>query len=536
MRSGSSGRNEEMNRKLFLYALPAVLITAGCGRTVSGDDWLFRLDGVTVTVSDAGAYWDSLSPSVQAGFISGGNPLGDFILAYSRKVLVERELERLGIPGNPGIEYRVDAWTRLHAFRSARNSLRLLAESSLTASDDAYYLDHLGTTVWYTIRDAGSTPGRRGPSVLSEIDPSLGLVLAGLSPRESAVLDDGSTVTLDSLLTTEPGLVSAMIPDSSNTLRYGRNMMADQRALAAADRIRDDYFATTDVEFRTDAFADFARIVSDGLDPSSSDTLVVAGTEVWTAGRMVEEIRCEAEIRPVMPSDAAWLASFAEVILYRESLAREIERIDPAAADSIIHSAGSYRMRLAADTLYRMFVTDSIRITDAMLDSAYAAAPPVIPEMRTFLCVSLRDSSELHTFKNLLDQGRTTAIVSGFDGIPFLAGSSGDSHLTRALLVGEVPGGLGDALFATSDTSTWFGPAPYPRFGIWVAFKLDSVMPARPATLEEANDELRSVITSAREQIRFESWMRGLEQTYGLEIDEKLMTLLPPDPSDWSEL
>lgn len=525
-----------MNRKLFLHALLAMLITIGCRKTASGDDWLFRLDGVTVTVSDAGAYWDSLSPAVQAGFISGSNPLGDFILAYSRKVLVERELDRLGITGNPRIGYRVDAWTRLHAFRSAENSLRLLAESSLTASDDAYYLDNLGKTVWYTIHDAGSTPEHRGPSVLSEMDPSLGLVIADLAQGESAVLDDGATVTLDSLLETEPGLVSAMISDSSNTLRYGRDRMADQRAIAAAGRIRDDYFATVDVDFRTDALAVFAGNVSEGRDPSSSDTLLVAGTEVWTAERMVEEIRFETESRPVMPSDTTWLASFVEVILYRESLAREMERIDPAATDSIIRSAGSYRMRLAADTLYRMFVIDSIQITDAMMDSAYAAAPPVIPEMRTFSCISLHDSSEVETFRDLLDRGRTTAIESGFDGIPFLAGSSGDSHLTRALFIGEVPAGLGDALFATSDTSTWFGPEPYPMLEIWVAFRLDSVIPSRPATLEEAADDLRSDITAAREQVRFEEWMRGLEQTYGLEIDEEVIILLPPDPSDWSEL
>lgn len=526
-----------MRRLLCPVLAAAALVPSGCGRSVSGDDWLFRLDGETVTVAEAGAYWDSLPPEVRQGFSSGGNPLGDFILAYSRKMLVEREAERLGLQSDPRVGFRVGAWTRLHAFRLAEDELRRQTAASLTPADDAYYLDHLGMTVWYsTWPQGGGGPSAHGPSVLSEMDPALGLLLAGLRPGDSAELADGSTVTLDSVLGTDPALVDAMRADSAGTLAYGRDRMAGQRALDIAAEMRAAYFSETCVEYRPGAFAGFARLVAGGADPASGDTLFTAGPEVWTAERMVEEIRLETETRPVMPSDTAWLSAFADVILYREALASRLGEIAPAAADSLAREAAGYGMRLAADSLYEMFVTDSIEITTGMLDSAYAAAPPGMPELRTFVCLSMKDSAAVDAFREALVSGRTSGIENGFDGIPGLSGQEGDPHLTRPLSAGEVPAGLGPSLFATTDTTVWFGPAPYAEMEIWVAFRLDSILPARQATLEEAVPALESSIRAAREQVRFEEWMRDLEQYYGLEMNEGVVNKLPHDPSLWSEL
>lgn len=526
-----------MRRLLYPVLALAVLSVCGCGGSVSGDDWLFRLDGETVTVAEAGAYWDSLPPEVRQGFASGGNPLGDFILAYSRKTLVEREVERLGLGSDPRIAFRVAAWNRLRSFRAAEEGLRLQAETVLTPADDAYYLDHLGITVWYAISGAdGLEPAVHGPSILSEMDPAIGLVLAGLSEGESAVLADGSTVTLDSLIGTDPGLVAAMRADSANTLSYGRDRMASQRALEMAAGIRAGFMSEASVEYRPEAFAEFAGLVARGADPASGDTLISTASEVWTAERMVEEIRLEAETRLVQPSDTSWLSAFADVILYREALACRLGEIDPAAADSLALEAAGYGMRLAADTLYAMFVTDSIGITSGMLDSAYAAAPPGVPEMRSFVCLSFRDTVEVDAFRDALSSGRTDGVEGLFGGLPGLADPDGDGHVTRPLSAGEVPAGLGPSLFAATDTTTWFGPAPYSEQEIWVAFRLHSVMPPRQATLEEALPELESRIRAAREQARFDEWMRSLEQDYDLEVNEGVVNRLPPDPSQWSEI
>lgn len=526
-----------MRRLLYPVLALAVLFPCGCGRSVSGEDWLFRFDGETVTVAEAGVYWDSLPPEVRQGFASGGNPLGDFILAYSRKALVEREVERLGLGSDPRIGFRVAAWIRLLSFRAAEDGLRLQAEAALTPADDAYYLDHLGITVWYGIARAdGREPVGQGPSVLSEMDPAIGQVLAGLSEGGSAVLADGSTVTLDSVIGTEPGLVAAMIADSANTLAFGRDRMASQRALEMAAGIRAGFMSEASVEYRPEAFAEFAGLVAGGADPASGDTLIVTASEVWTAERMVEEIRLEAETRLVQPSDTAWLSAFADVILYREALACRLGEIDPEAEDSIALEAAGYGMRLAADTLYAMFVIDSIGITPEMLDSAYAAAPPGVPEMRSFVCLSFRDTVEVDAFRDALASGGTGGVEGLFGGLPGLSGPDGDEHLTRPMSAGEVPAGLGASLFAATDTTTWFGPAPYSEQEIWVAFRLRSVLPARQATLEEALPELESRISAAREQARFDEWMRSLEQTYGLEMNEGVVNRLPPDPSLWSEL
>lgn len=281
----------------------ALLPPSGCRRPASGNDWLFRIDGETVTVAEAGAYWDSLPPLIRTAFLSGDNPLGDFVLAYSRKTMVDHELERLGI-----------------------------------------------------------------------------------------------------------------------------------------------------------------------------------------------------------------------------------------LSDTLMESRTAEGMRLAADTLYAMFVTDSIRITPAMLDSAYAATPPSLPGRRTFVCLSFNDSVEVDVFNDALASGGTAGLAGRFGGLPALSEPDGDPHLTRPLSAREVPAVLGSSLFAATDTTTWFGPVQYPGQETWVAFRLDSVLPARQATLEEAVPELESSIQAAREQARFEEWMRSLEERYGLEVNEDAVNLLPRDPSEWSEI
>lgn len=525
-------------RRRFLILAAFVLTAPCCRKAVDGEDVLFRVDGEAVTVSEAGTYWDSLAPGVRLGFTSDNNPVGDFILAYTRRILVEHEIERLGILGNPAIGYRSEAWTRLRASRIVEAAFQRLSAERLSELDDSFYLEHLGITVWYTATAPGSTEAvSYGPTVLSVMDPAEGLVLAALEEGHTAAGPEGVLLTLDSLEEADPELVAVMMSDSSGTLGEGRDMMALHRAQAAMDSLAASFLETSAPVVSRSAIAGFASIVVSAGSPSTADTLIVSGAGAWTADRMVEEIRVQAETGQVIPSDTSWLASFCGILLRREALASCLEDVDPGACAQLDAESRSYRMRLAADTLYRMFVSDSISVTQTMLDSAFAVTSPIVPERRVAVCIVLHDSAELVAFRNLAvgpppeDHGW----FRRFGGLESVA-SRDDPLITRPLGREEIPAGLGGRIFAAGDTTTWFGPEPHPGMGVWIAARLDSVIPARPATFEEAAEELRSAITAAGEQARFEEWMRELEQAYGLEIDEEVMDLLPPDPSDWSEL
>lgn len=527
-----------MRTRLAVLAL-TLISTQGCRRAVSGDDWLFLVPGDTVTVKDAGLYWESLDPEVQLGFMSGTNPVGDFILAYTRRILVEHEMERLDILALPSIGYRVESWNRLQASRSVDAAIREEALQGVSDDEIEFYLDHLGLTVWYSTSHPGSGVTTTSPAtVLSEMPPSIGGILAQLQPGQSAECPDGRILTLDSILGTDPALVAAMLEDSASTISFGRNRIAQQRAAAALDSLRTVSLAAAAPRFDEQAFSSFAEMVAGGVSPSSPETLFTSSAGVWTAARMVEEIRVEGMNGPVQPSDTSWLMAFAEVLIPRRALAGRLEALDPEAFSALAEETEGYRMRLAADTLYRMFVTDSIDVTAEMLDSAYAASTPMLAERRSVLCVVLRDTSEVQAFRRSVTADGANGFLSegSHAGFPTLAASPEDPALTRPLFVEEVPAGLGDAVFSTEDETVWFGPVPYAPMEAWIAVRLDSIHPARQATLEEASQRIEGEIMASHSQILFEEWMRSIEVRYGLDINEDVLDRLPADPSEWSGL
>ncbi len=527
-----------MRTRLALLALTLVSIQ-GCRRAVSGDDWLFRVQEETVTVEDAGLYWESLDPEVRLGFMSGTNPVGDFILAYTRRILVEHEMDRLDILALPSIGYRAEAWNRLQASRSVDAAIREAALQGVSDEEIEFYLDHLGFTVWYSTAYPGTGVTTASPAaVLSEMPPAIGGILAQLSPGQSAECPDGRILTLDSILGTDPALVAAMLEDSASTISFGRNRIAQQRAAATLDSMRTASLAEAAPVFDEQAISAFAEMVAAGVYPASTDTIVTSSAGAWTAARMVEEIRVEGMNGPVQPTDTTWLKAFSEVLIPRRALAERLEALDPEAFSALAAETEGYRMRLAADTLYRMFVTDSLEVTAAMLDSAYAASAPMLAERRSILCIVLRDTSEVAAFRlsTTGDGARDFLSEGSYAPFPPLAASPEDPALTRPLLVEEVPAGLGEAVFSTDDETQWFGPAPYAPMEAWIAVRLDSIHPARQATLEEAAQRIEDEIRASRGQILFEEWMRSVEVRYGLDINEDVLDRLPTDPSEWAGL
>lgn len=94
-----------MNRLHLFCAVTtlALLQTAGCGSGVSGDTWLIAAGGDSVTVSEVGAAWTGMNDENRAVFTDRDNPLGQFLLAYARKMMLEMEIDSRGIMSDPAL-------------------------------------------------------------------------------------------------------------------------------------------------------------------------------------------------------------------------------------------------------------------------------------------------------------------------------------------------------------------------------------------------------------------------------------------------
>ena len=67
-------------------------------------------------------------------------------------------------------------------------------------------------------------------------------------------------------------------------------------------------------------------------------------------------------------------------------------------------------------------------------------------------------------------------------------------------------------------------------------FRLLEVFPEREATFAEAQDRIVTMTRSRLEEQATVDAMRRLEDRYGMEINEDILSRLPEDPALWTQL
>lgn len=530
-------RNDAI-RQFALAASILAAVLASCGRAPRGDAWLVIAGEDTLTVADAGRAWTELEEGQRRVFTSGENPVGDFVLGMARRMLVEKELVRLGYLESEGVAIPALAWARTAMFMALQDSLRAAEARAVTHEDIEFFRTHLGTTVWYTlIGEEGETALE--PSHLAVLGPGRGGALAELAPGETAPDPLGEGILrLDSVAYTDPELVAETLADTQYVQEFATARFAEWRAGRTIDALLRSAWEASPPAFRLPAFRAFASCARGEAELVPDDTLLIFGPQVWTAGQMWQEVAFEASQRPSNPADTTWLYAFARVLVNRSILSAEYEIVEPEAAAGLVRESRRVALRIAADSLYDDFVQDSILITEEMLDSAWAASPPEVPEMRSVVLAVMHTEQEAAAFRESLLAGSADAAASSADFLGFLSGDGPDPHVTRLLTKEEVPLGLGDSLFALdpSDRSTWLGPLPNPGYPGWTAFRLDSVVPAHTSSAEEGRLMVFPQVLEKLRNDRTEAWLEALEERYGLLINEEILDDLPEDPSLWVEL
>lgn len=518
-------------------ACMAVLACA-CGRPDAGT-WLIVAAGDTVTIGEAGANWDSMPIQGRVRFLESDNLVGDYIVSLGQRILVEAELNRLGYTSRPDIVFLSQARARLTMAGALQDSIHAIASRDVTEDRIDRFLENLGTIVWLT-RTTARGDSLAGPEHLPELPEEWvacveGMVAAGTL---TGTLPDGSSIRLDSIHYEDPELLAQALSDTVQIRGFAASRLSQRTAAAEVSALRGRLREESAPVFAESAFRDLMDYYA-GLSPLiPEDTLIVSGAEVWTAARMVGEIAFEASTNPVSPAESTWLYAYADVIVDRANLSAEYARRFPAESEAALAGAAEWALGAAADSLFMDYVADSVEVTEAQIDSAWQADPPPFPERRSVRTVIIPED-RLEEFRNALAAGTAGDLEQSLPFIDRLSDPAGpDGHLTRPLFIEEVPGSMGESLFAMSpsDTLRWLPPQPYaPDIG-YVSIRLVAVIPEHTATREEADYYLDRQLYDTFIGRRLEAWLTELEARFGLEVNEEVLDDLPPNPSDWTRL
>lgn len=523
-----------MRTYLFLAGLLAVL---SCGGGRPADRSLFSIDGGTTTVEQAGEMWNTMPSEFRRVILSSDSVQREFARTIAARNMIELEVSRLGIDTLPEIISAGRAAGRMRSLAALHRLLREEASSRVSPEDVDLYLDRMGRTVWYTVSD-GENIRSAGPEHLPETEPALSSLLASMSPGDTAILDHGRTLILDSLLATDPDLV-----EETAGIEGYRDLARDRLVNAWTDRsmerLEEEFLGYPAPVPDSAVIASVAGYFSSGSPYRAADTVAAAGGFALTAGDLAGSVKIEGARIPVSPESETWLTAFSIALIRRQAAAAYLAENHPREYAEAFAEADSVSMSAAADLLYSRFVTDSVMVTEDDIQELYARLQGelTVPERRSVLSVQLEDREEAERFREAVSSGTAGLIADEFPWVPSISSSHNGGRLSRPLTMEEVPAGLGPRLFslAREDTVTWLGPEPYAQGLSWVALRLADVHPQHPAELEEVRETLEDMTAAGMEAERYAEWISELHARWRAEFNWELIDSLPPDPAAWAD-
>ncbi len=510
--------------RILLSSAAVLLAFAGCGGP-DGDTWLIRTSSKEITVSGTGEIWDRLEPEARQRFISSGNAVGEFVTSLGRKVMIETELDRAGYLQSPAVLGVRNAWLRSAVFSAYRDSLESSVSQAITQQDLENYRQLIGKVVWYT--PAGLE--QRGPERLPDIGWELAFALDTVDAGGTVTVN-GIGYTLDSLVVSPDSLIQITLSDSARVNAFAMDALTERRT-----------------EDTLDSLKGMLRL-SLSIDSSMVDSLVLRSWELpdstllasWDGGTLsVGDLRGIAELTavgtPVSAASAPWvlhsLANHARLQLIEQLFADD----HPEVYDGLVSESEAFALEYASDLLFNDMVLTRIEISEDMLLDAYNALgpPPQMPESRVFLSVVVPSDR----IQEAMEAGATGTLLESYD-FPgysrFLA--PGEEHRSVPVAASQLPADLGASLFCLpGDSRDWQRPVEIEE-GLFVMFRLDSVIPPHTAEYDEVRPALLNDLFSHLREQETMNWMRMLEEEHSLEINSGILEKLPPDPGDWSEL
>ncbi|MBD3278383.1 MAG: hypothetical protein GF388_08790 [Candidatus Aegiribacteria sp.] len=521
--------------KYRFASMTIFLLAIACGGSETESGWLTVAGRDTVTAAEASRIWLEMPESSRQIYLQKEDPSGDFLASIVIRSMLEGEMDRLSVDTLTEVLATGDALIRRRSLPVLSRLLRESISAEVSERDLELYRRLMGNTVWITVTDS---LGRWSPDPvhLPELPVRLSEAVAEMEPGETLVIDGGMRITLDSARTTSRELVEAELHREDLDLyatgriastRATLRMQLLQRRFAGGEAVRID---SASLDRLVDHYAADRPLVP-------NDTLVSLSDFALTSEVVAGAVYYERNMTLVSPANPVWLREFCMTILRREAAARELNELFPERIDGYRRDADSVRTAASADWLYRTFVSDSVNINRSDLESLFVEIGPelTVSETRSILALNLNSEHDLIDFRTAVEAGTINDELDSFAGFPSLSADSTNSLLTRPLLPSEIPGRLGDTLFALppGDTMTWLGPAPYAAGLGHTAVRLVAVHPEHAPDFDEAVPVLEEILSAELENRRYDEWIEELKQTYRPEINTELLRQLPENPADW---
>jgi hypothetical protein len=513
---------------------------SGCGSArVESSTWLLVVGEDTLTVGDMGDAWTAMDQDQRDLFLEKENTIGEYIVTYGRKMLLQKELGEIGYLDDPGLQSRGDSWFRERTGEQYRRVMHEYQQANVAQEDIDHFMSNLGRYAFFTTDPGTDLESSYGPVHMPSLPDDMIFLIDSLQPGATGETETGMLLRLDSLQIADSAAMSEMTADSAALRANIVSSISNKRYGDQYDDLRAALLTDYDLYVDSTLLQSIAvHFSSDSALPGADEILMESTVGSWTAGDFLKEIDYYEAKYHIDPGDILWLEQLLELVHYNGYAMSMMTGDHQDILDSLSAEREVYILETAADRFYEDRIQSAVTVTDEDMHRLFdnMEEPLTVPEKRVVQAVQLpRDS--VMVWRSLPEEQRN-AYMLRMQGFVNLAADSSRPQITRPLNFNEIPGFHGEEVFSAdpSDTTTWLGPFELYGGENLCMFRLLDVIPERNATFEEVEPRIRAMTRNRLEEQATVEEMRRLEELYGMTINEEILDLLPEDPGLWSSL
>ncbi len=516
------------------------MLAAGCGGSnVDRTTWLIVVGEDTISVGEAGEAWNQLGDSQKELFNSKDNTIGEYIVTYGRKVLLQLELADSGYLDDPLLVLSRGAWLNAQLGEAAR---KLLYERELeNIGDDEidFFLSYLGRHVLYTINPGTDSEETLGPVHIPLLPADLIRLLDSLSFGEAGIMQSGMEIRLDSIVTADSALIIQALSDTAMVRSSAASAIATRRYQEMEDSLKQSFHTDYNLSLDSTVIEQLILYYSDEAEfPAGESVVFSSDLGSLTAEEVIGEISYSQSRYMANPADAIWMNGFIDFLLFNFYSLDLLESESPEFVNTLREESERYLLELASEEFYTDRIQSTVTVTTEYVEDLFEnlEEPFTVPEKRILQAIYMEEDSAI-AYRDL-PQDEKYEFRLRMPGFVNLASDSAYPQITRPLSVSQVPGFYGEDIFLIdpSDTTTWMGPLALYDGDLKCMFRLIEVIPERNSTFAEVEDQLYMMARNRLEEQTTIDVILELEEKFGLVINEGILEELPEDPGRWAEL
>ncbi|MEN8208378.1 MAG: hypothetical protein ABFR50_03915 [Candidatus Fermentibacteria bacterium] len=520
-----------------IIVLTIISFFTGCGgSSIDSSTWLIVVGEDTISVGDVGETWNQLEESQRELFNSKDNTIGEFIVTYGRKALLQLELADAGYMDDHLLILSSRAWLNTQLSEAARKLLYDRELETITDDEIDFFLSYLGRHVLYTINPGTDSEETMGPVHIPLLPADLITFLDSLSFGEIGTMESGLEIRLDSIVTADSSLIIQALADTAMVRSNAASAIATRRYQEMEDSLKQSFDTDHNLSVDSTVIEELRLYYGEEAEFPAADAVVFSSD---LGSVTAEEIRSEISFyqnrQMINPADAAWMNGFIDLLLFNFYSLDLLESEDPEFVNTLRIESDKYLMDIASEEFYTDRIQSTVTVTAEYMEDLFEnmEEPFTVSEKRVLQAISMHQDSASR-YRDL-PQAEQTEFRLRMPGFANLAADPAFPQITRPLTVSQVPGFHGEEVFLLdpADTITWMGPLDLYDGDLKCMFRLIDVIPERNSTFEEVEDQLYIMARNRLEEQATVDVIRELEEKYDLLINEEILEQLPEDPGSW---